>query len=254
MEEVLLTQVDPELRKILLIGPEGTGKTHFIKTMPKPIYIFSFDKGIASLAGESGIKAGIFLDSDRTQPKAYREFLQKLGQIEIGEKFRWEDGKEEAYRTLAIDGFTMLTTKIFDDAQWTNSRVNKPAEFPTWAAVKSQSQDVINRMVKCSQYVACTVLQMSEKDELTGELFFVPNTEGKIRDEMGAWFDAVFYTTVDKSKENQPIWEMLLVGSARHRAKIRIPSSLRKFLKEKEPNDWAAIMDKVKAAKAEGGK
>jgi len=45
MEELMLAQVKPDLKKVLLIGMEGSGKTHFIGTMPKPIYIFSFDKG-----------------------------------------------------------------------------------------------------------------------------------------------------------------------------------------------------------------
>ena len=114
MQEINLSSVKPDIRKLLLIGNEGTGKTHFIGTMPKPIYVFSFDKGYLTLAGQDGINVGLCMDEDRYKPHAYADFKQKFESLKKGEKYKWANGKEEPYKTVAIDSLTFLSTSLFD--------------------------------------------------------------------------------------------------------------------------------------------
>ena len=82
MQEISLVDVKPDIKKILLIGMEGVGKTNFIKSMPRPIYMFSTDKGYQTLAGESEITVGLCMDENRQLPKAYAEFMLKFGELQ----------------------------------------------------------------------------------------------------------------------------------------------------------------------------
>jgi phage nucleotide-binding protein len=252
VEEILMDNVKAELRKILLIGKEGMGKTNFIKTMPKPIYVFSFDGGYRTLAGEKGIKVGVFRDKERKTPKAYREFMQKIGLLERGEKFKWDDGKEEPYQTIAIDSLTFLSMYMFDSVQKDSNNVDKKASFTEWQLIKSFSEDVINRCVNIAQYVVCTSMVMTEKDELTGEIFFVPDMYGKVRDEIGGWFDAVFYMEIDKTADGEINYKMVTVGGRKHRAKLRVPSNLRKLIGAVEEQDFGKLMEKIQKGGSSG--
>jgi len=227
MQELDLSQVKPDVRKILLIGNEGTGKTHFIGSMPKPIYLFSFDKGYLTLAGEPGISVGVCMDEDRYKPHAYSDFKQKFDALKKGLKYKWPDGKEEAYKTIAIDGLTFLSTFLFDHEQRINNNVDKPGGYAVYGSVRSKIQDIVNQSVMLAEYVVSTALLETTKDDITGEVFFVPSMVGSIKNEIGAWFDAVLYMTVDKNPNTgNKVYRLLTVGDRRQKAKIRLPSSI----------------------------
>jgi hypothetical protein len=249
MQEIDLAQVKPDLRKILLIGNEGTGKTHFIKTMPKPIYVFSMDKGYLTLAGEEGIKCGVFMDEDRYRPHAYADFKQKFDSLKKQqEKYKWKDGKEEPYKTVAIDSITALSKAIFDHEQRLNNSIDKQGGFGVWGNIKTKLQDVVTQAVLLAEYAVFTAITEPEKDELTGELFFKPSCEGSFRNEMGQWMDAVFFTQVDKKTTGEVQYKILTVGDRRQKAKVRIPSNMQQLSAVEEP-DFGKLMNKVKGGK-----
>jgi len=245
MKEIVLNELQPDLRKILLIGAEGVGKTNFIKTMPKPIYCFSFDKGYLTLAGEEGIKVGLCMDEDRYRPKAYAEFKQKFDKLVAGEKFKWPDGREEAYQTIALDNVSFLSDMVFDHLQKVNNNIDKPGGYAVYGLVKSYLQDVINRCVAIANYVVCTSLLDATKDETTGEIFFTPNMVGSIKSEIGAWFDGVFYMTVDKSPDGKKQYKLITVGDRRQKAKIRLPSRIANEIAAVETPDFKLLLEKI---------
>jgi hypothetical protein len=247
MLEISMLDVKPDLKKILVIGHEGVGKTNFIKTMPKPIYIFSFDKGYQTLAGEDKITVGVCMDEDRYKPHAYADFSTKFDQLQKGLKFKNTDGTEEPYKTIAIDSISFLSTFLYDHIQRLNNNIDKPGGYAAYGAVKSKLQDIINRAIIISEYVVVTALLTTSKDEDTGELFFVPNIVGSIKDEIGAWFDAVFYMTVDKNPTTgAKTYKMLTVGDRRQKAKLRLPSSLSKLVAASEEPDFSKLLEKLK--------
>ena len=254
LQEILLTEVQPDLKKLLLIGPEGVGKTNFIKTMPKPIYCFSFDKGYLTLAGEEGIKVGLCMDDDRYHPKAYPEFKKKFDALKMGEKFKWVDGREEVYKTIAFDNISFLSTYIFDYQQAVNNNIDKPGGYVVYGQVKSLLQDIINKAVMISPYIVATALIDTTKDDVTGEIFFTPNMVGSIKNEIGAWFDGVFYLTVDKTPDGKKQYKLITVGERRHKAKIRLPSAIANALSAVEVPDFSLLMEKVNSLIIKGDK
>lgn len=236
MQELQMIEVKPDLKKILLIGVEGVGKTNFIKTMPKPVYLFSFDKGYLTLAGEDGITVGVCMDEDRHKPHAYADFKAKFDEIK----------KSKKYKTIAIDSITALSKFILDHKQKVNNNIDKPAGYDGYGYVKTQLQDIVTQLITMAEYVVCTALVEPEKDDLTGELFFKPSCEGSFRNEMGQWFDAVFFMTVDKNPTTGvKQYKMLTVGDRRQKAKLRVPSSIASKISASEEPDFGKLMEKI---------
>lgn len=249
MQELNMIEVKPDLKKLLVIGNEGVGKTNFLKTMPRPIYIFSFDKGYQTLAGEEKITVGLCMDEDRYRPHAYADFAKEFEALQKGKMYKGADGKEEPYKTLAIDSLSFLSTFLYDHIQRLNNNIDKPGGYAAYGSVKSKLQDILNRAIMISEYVVCTALLTTDKDEDTGELFFVPNIVGSMKSEIGAWFDGVFYLTVDKNPTTgQRTYKMITVGDRRQKAKLRLPSSLAKLVGAFEEPDFGKLMEKIKGA------
>lgn len=237
MQEINLKDTKPDLRKVLLIGHEGVGKTRFIATMPRPVYVFSFDKGYLTLAGEDGITVGLCMDEDRYKPHAYADFKLKFDQV------KKDKGK---YKTIAIDSITALSKFMLDHYQRVNNNIDKPAGYAGYGYVKMQLQDVVTQLVTLADYVVCTALIEPEKDDLTGELFFKPSCEGSFRNEMGQWFDAVLFLQVDKNPTTgAKVYKMLTVGDRRQKAKLRIPSSAASKIQAVEEPDFGKLMQKI---------
>jgi len=248
MQEFDALSVQPDIRKLLLIGSEGVGKTNFIKTMPKPIYLFSFDKGYLTIAGEAGVKVGLCMDEDRFRPKAYAEFKKKFDSLCKGELYKGPDGKEVPYQTIALDNMSFLSNMLFDHLQAVNNNIDKPGGYLVYGMLKSKMQDIISRCIVTAPYVVCTALVETNKDEVTGEVFFTPDMIGSIKSEIGAWFDAVFYMTVDKKAGGEKHYKLITVGDRRQKAKIRLPSSIASALSAVEVPDFKLLMDKVTKA------
>lgn len=253
MQEFSLVDVKPDLRKILLIGSEGVGKTNFIKTMPKPIYLFSFDKGYLTLAGEEGVTIGLCMDEDRYKPKAYIDFKKKFDSLRAGEKFKWPDGKEEPYQTIAFDNVTFLSTALYDYLQAVNNNIDKPGGYTVYGLVKSRLQDILSSSITIANYVVWTALIEASKDDVTGEIFFTPDIVGSTKNEIGAWFDAVFYMTVDKTPDGKKQYKLITVGERRQKAKIRLPSSIANAISAVEVPDFGLLTKKINDAILKGG-
>lgn len=252
MEEIDLVMAKPDIKKILLIGQEGTGKTNFIGTMPKPIYVFSTDKGYLTLAGIPGIKVGVVMDEDRYKPHAFADFKAKFEELKRGLKYKWPDGREEAFKTIAIDSLSFLSTFIFDHEQRINNNIDKPGGFAIYGTVRSRLQDILNSSVMLAENVVCTTLIEATKDDITGEIFFAPVMVGSIKNEVGAWFDAVFFMQVDKDpNKGTKVFKMLTVGDRRQKAKVRLPSNIANILQAVEEPNYEKLMEKI--SKASGG-
>jgi len=250
VEELNLVNVQPDVKKLCVIGPEGSGKTHFIGTMPKPIYLFSFDGGYRTLAGVAGIQVGSFMDSDRYRPQAYAQFKLKFDEFKNGKmQYTWPDGRQESYKTVGFDSITALSKSLLDHEQAVNHTIDKPGGFGVWGNVKSKLSDVVCQSALLAEYAVFTAQIESEKDDLTGEVFFKPSTEGSFRNEMGQWVDAVFFMKVDKDLQGNKSYVMLTVGDIRQKAKIRLPSRLGNAIEAVEVPDFEVLTRKINANK-----
>lgn len=107
----------------VLWGKSGSGKTHFIGTMPKPLlYLQIGDDGSNTIAGVDGIEA-ISIDS-----------LEKLKKV--GEELK----KDKKYASVAVDTFSMITNVWID----TNAtQKNKKMTQQMWGDLKIATEELI---------------------------------------------------------------------------------------------------------------
>jgi len=161
-------------------------------------------------------------------------------------EYTWPDGKKEKYKTIAIDSLSFLSTFLYDHEQRINNSIDKQGGYGVWGNVKSKMQDIVNQSVMLAEYVVCTALIESSKDDMTGEIFYVPSIAGSMKNEIGAWFDAVFYMAVDKNPNTgAKVYKMITVGDRRQKAKVRLPSRIADAIAAVEVPDFALLQKKI---------
>lgn len=145
----------------VLWGKSGSGKTHFISTMPKPLlYVQIGDDGSNTIAGVEGISAIRAGTIDR---------LKLIGR---------ELQKDETYTTVAVDTFSMLTN-IWIDVNATQK--GKRMTQQMWGDLKTETEEIIkiyhevakNHIVALSCHEAADVIEGMD-DEILPD--FSPNT------------------------------------------------------------------------------
>ena len=145
----------------VLWGKSGSGKTHFISTLPKPLlYIQVGDDGSNTIADVEGIKA------------IRAESTEKLKQI--GEELK----KDKSYASVAVDTFSMLTN-VWIDANATQKK--KKMTMQMWGDLKIETEELIkifhevalNHVVALSCHEATDTIEGMD-DEIIPD--FGPNT------------------------------------------------------------------------------
>lgn len=233
IEEIDMSSYRPRMRMVLAIGDSGTGKTHFIGTMPKPAIVFSFDQGFDTIAMTPGIKVVSIQEKDRKSPKAWTEFKARFKQWEAGEQYTWPEGtakagQTEKFKSVALDGVgPFLCDYCMNHYQWLGSNVDKKASYTQYQQLLENMLDVFNDCKRLAEYVVCTALTKIEKDELTGEVLTLPNLTGQIRDQLAARFDAVFFFYAEKKTDGREVYSIKTVAGYREKGKIRLPSDIK---------------------------
>lgn len=246
MKEINLAQSKPRFRMVLVLGPEKTGKTRFIATAPKPIYLFSFDDGWDSIAGIDGIKAGVYTKDDRHKGIGiYSEFMPRLRMISK-EKYTWLDGRTEAYKTIAIDPISFLGQGIVDEVQATNfpNQPDAPLQIQHWAPVLDKFLDLLNLCRNAAENVIVTCHVMLRESEVSGSDMFLPMLPGQTRDKIGASFDAVGFMHVVPKGLNKVEHYISFLPTPTKRLGIRIPANLDGIFTSTEIPNFITIQDK----------
>lgn len=107
----------------VLWGKSGSGKTHFVATLPKPLLYIQFgDDGSNTIAHVDGIKA-IRADS-----------VDKLKQI--GEELK----KDNSYASVAVDTFSMITN-VWVDANAIQK--NRHMTQQMWGDLKVETEQLV---------------------------------------------------------------------------------------------------------------
>lgn len=106
-----------------LWGKSGSGKTHFIGTLPKPLlYIQIGDDGSNTIANVEGIKAIRAQSIDRLK--------------QIGEELK----KDKSFKSVAVDTFSMVTNVWID----VNSvQKKKKMTMQMWGDLKIETEELI---------------------------------------------------------------------------------------------------------------
>lgn len=107
----------------VLWGKSGSGKTHFISTLPKPLlYLQIGDDGSNTISNVEGIKAIPVGTIDRLK--------------QVGEELK----KDKTYASVAVDTFSMITN-VWIDANATQKKRKMTQQM--WGDLKVETEELI---------------------------------------------------------------------------------------------------------------
>lgn len=224
-----------DLKKILLVGVEKSGKTSFIATMPKPILVFAGETGAESrLGGQQGIDFIRCYDLQGEAPGAgIRRFQSNFRELLLK--------KDHGYKTIAIDPLSFLSDTVLDEIDRKNPGLRGGAQtFKFWDMVKSSHNEILTKMLGMSEYVVVTSHVKLREDETTDKAMFLPDLNGSIRDSIGGWFDAVFFTQVMPNGMGAK-YVLQAIPDARKKCGVRVPLGMEATVQNTLPSNYGEI-------------
>lgn len=241
MDIVKLEDKKFDMKKILIVGVEKSGKTSFIGTMPRPILVFAAETGAESrFAGQKDIDVVQCYD--------------KLGELKGAGIRRFEKNFKEIltsstlpYKTIAIDPLSFLSNYILDEVGRENpSLKNSSNGYAFWGMLKERQEKILTQILGMKQHVVVTSHVKLKDDETTGQAMFLCDLNGSIRDSIGGWFDAVFFTTV-KPMGLKAQYVLQAIPDAKKKCGVRVPLGMEDKLSKELPPDYGKIMELLKA-------
>lgn len=183
-------------------GKSGTGKTHFISTLPKPLlYLQVGDDGSNTIAKVDGIQA-IRIDT-----------LEKLK--EVGKELE----KDKKYKSVAVDTFSMITNV------WIKQNITDKKKKMTqqaWGDLKVETEELISifHKVAINHIVALSCHESNDsiegmEDEIIPD--FRPNTTKGARTYLEGMANyGIHFTKLKKTVVGEDGQEKELVKYAAH--------------------------------------
>jgi hypothetical protein len=179
------------------------------------ILMFDFENGHKSLGSKEGIEDMFNLPV--LSPTSWSSFkntisqlysLQRVscdkvvGSITIKELENKYVSKQDI-DVLIFDTGTELAKKFQRELQGKAKRLS----LPQWGEMKLGLDKLLEMINRFPANVIFNLHTKLIKDEELGILKYIPNIEGSTKEDIGKWFDFVFYTSiVKKDKSRQYVW------------------------------------------------
>jgi hypothetical protein len=173
--------------KILVSGKEGSGKTEFAGTWPKP-FIIASEEGTLTLMDKD--IPFFFLSNDMP---IYDTILMILLEAKMHSGSFAEGGKFSGIETIVFDSFTALNQKIMAEILESNNRV-KP-EFDDWNSLKYRMGKICSLIPELPYHVIGTVGIASKDDLITKMAVPTIDIDGSYRERLPHDFDFSLWLT-----------------------------------------------------------
>jgi hypothetical protein len=207
-----LSQVPLLNKSILLIGDPGAGKTKFISTCPKPIWLADFDKGGATVEDEPDISIEVFKDA----PYGSKVLMPQHGIYKYGSA--WEEFQKRLnvigaqieegtcpYKTLAIDSFTMFQSCIMAHVLSNSKHPAGPVEIQDYGSLLNIQKSFFDQFSSWPLLKIATAHVERTKNELNEGVEMLPLGLGKFTSLMPMYFDEIYYLEVTQGSPAQRI-------------------------------------------------
>lgn len=175
---------ESQFSRILLMGDSGTGKTHFIGTMPKP-FVMDFDRGLATLRGKDVGYKMLSIDDWLVLKNTVQE---------------WRKGAPEGFQTFALDSITMASEAAMAYVLKKNGHTGQQPNIGEWGDAIREVKDLLGYITTLPCNVVVTAHMQIVKDELLGDIQYQPLIFGKdLPSRMPIYFDEVYLTTISNT-------------------------------------------------------
>jgi hypothetical protein len=183
----------------LLIGEPGTGKTHFLGTLPKPLYVFDVDKGMRTLFGVEGITYDTFRDAPYGMAAAPGLYKWGAGWSAMRKKAE-ELTRDCPYAAVAIDtvSFAWELAKNYARAKNPAKQGPEAMELPQWGDAAGQMKAFLDVFLAIPAIKVATCHVKRDINPVTETVEFLPLLEGQMQGKIGGFFDECYYTNIKK--------------------------------------------------------
>lgn len=188
-------------RKVCVIGESGSGKTVLLAKYPD-LYVCDFDNGLNSLDA-TGVEYHYdeYFDAPGEKPSAWQDFENMIQE--------WR--KEPKFKTFAVDSFTRAVQSCLRNVMANHGRGNPLPDIGHWGLIISTIQRTLGYLstLKCNVVINCHYQML--KDDMTGEIFFLPSVYGKdLPGQIPTYFNDVWRTFVEPPKviTENPVYKL----------------------------------------------
>jgi len=179
---------------ILSYGASGTGKTHFISSFPKPVYVFDFDGGILTLRGKEGVFFDNYQNRYRNGVKTnepWKDMQARLTEIE---------SNPGAFATVAIDSITTVEQRVIEEICALTNK-GQPSQRD-WGTIIKWLIRLFERLALLPCHTIITAHELTIKDEVTGGTVTRPSVSTrKLPQRISVYFDEVYRHYADQTTE-----------------------------------------------------
>lgn len=227
---------------ILLIGDYGSGKTTILRTARRPLRVYCFDPGGASVLQDDIDKDGNilvtnFIEKDRMNPTAFSGF-KRVFMTDLS------SGLLDAMGTVAIDSYTTWGSAILN---WvvkygSNCYADINAGIPNLKAYMVQIMEVTDFVQKLAALKCDVVLTAHieyEKDEIAGDLQAFIGATKKMKLVLPPMFDEKWFCDVKPTSQGL-VYSILTEKDSRRVASTRMGAG-GKLEKNEKPNIKAIL-------------
>ena len=196
-----MNRLDMTDLSFLLVGEPGTGKTNFLRNMPKPLFVFDFDNGMRTLAGVKGITY-----------ETYRDGPYGMDTLTGDDLYKWGDSWKYAmdmivqlsakneYASVAVDTISFGQEACKNFVRRRNPAKQGPTvmELPQWGDVGNYMRSFLDvfTMLRCNKVATCHIDRAMNPQTETVEL--LPLMDGAMKGKIASFFDEVLYTNIKK--------------------------------------------------------
>lgn len=200
---MLLSEIETTgFKKVLLVGPPGSGKTCAAIGFPYPILALDFDNKINSAA------AWYADDTERLKNVDVRQLgkrldgsdpIAELNKIVTDELIPQQKSGTMKYKTLVIDSATTFSAAVLWHIVKTNPGVKRVTSaqgvqpgMSDYGILRREFARLIPGLLSLPMNVVMTAHVKTDRSELTGEIIRSPVMDGSFSSELPIFFEEVF--------------------------------------------------------------
>ena len=249
-DPVPLHMFEPKSYTVLAYGRNGTGKTEFAATWPKPILYIDTDQGITTVLASPRIK-----DKDQisvvpiadyptgvktTQPLGFLTVKQVIDDIAKTGKY----GNCQP-ATVVLDTLTTAASFCMSYVLYINRHVGQQPTLPDWGR---QIRELV-ALIQTGVGLDCNFITLAHeqfmRDELSGRIWCVPLITGKLAMEIGLYFDELYHANVqERAGKHEYMLDTKATGLITAKSRLDLASPIKAHFDEVKK-----AMDRLKTTK-----
>lgn len=189
------TKIEDSPLRAMVYGEAGSGKTHLLREMPRPLLLMDFDAKYEPLMGQEGIEVVSYYSS--VPSDAQKNIIQF-----------WRDWREAKvdpkWKSIAIDSLTSLD-RMLERFVVMNSGKGKEADaratIQEYGDIKSWYKTFFSSICSCQdKNIIVLAHEQFKEDEDSGIISIRPKVTGKIGEDIASMFkDTWFLESKDEA-------------------------------------------------------